>query len=86
VYIAYFLENEDYPGGSTFGYAWIGGLSEAVCLSCAPLANWMVRKCGVWIPTLVGGVCLDLGQIGGGLSKSFAGFAVCMGLVYGLGE
>lgn len=54
VYSAYYLQNNHFEGGSTFGYAWVGGLCVAVALLIAPGVNWLVRKFGFRIPLIFG--------------------------------
>lgn len=44
VYSAYYIQNNHFAGGTTFRYAWVGGLSVAFALACAPLANWLLRR------------------------------------------
>lgn len=44
VYASFYLQNNHFSGGSTFRYAWVGGLSVAFALFCAPLANWLLRR------------------------------------------
>jgi len=54
VYSAYYLQNNHFEGGSTFGYAWVGGLCVAVALLIAPGVNWLVRTFGFRIPLVIG--------------------------------
>ena len=98
VYSSYYLENNYFEGGTTLRYAWVGGLSVAVALGCAPLANLLSRRFGFRIPMMIGEsmlldspddsgvVCVVLGQCMAGICTGFAGFLVCQGLVFGIGE
>jgi hypothetical protein len=54
VYSAYYLQNNHFEGGSTFGYAWVGGLCVAVALLIAPGVNFMVRTFGFRVPLIIG--------------------------------
>lgn len=54
VYSAYYLQNSHFIGGSTFGYAWVGGLCVAIALLIAPGVNWMVGKFGFRVPLVIG--------------------------------
>lgn len=47
VFSSYYLQHNYFEGGSTFRYAWVGGLSVAVALACGPLANWFNRLWGM---------------------------------------
>ena len=54
VYSAYYLQNNHFKGGSTFGYAWVGGLCVAIALLIAPGVNYMVRTFGFRVPLIIG--------------------------------
>ena len=54
VFSAYYLQNNYFEGGSTFRYAWVGGLSVAVALACGPLANWVNRTWGLKFCLIIG--------------------------------
>ncbi|ORY27880.1 major facilitator superfamily domain-containing protein [Naematelia encephala] len=85
VYTSYYIQHNYFSGGSTFRYAWVGGLSVAVALSCGPLANALSRKYGFRTPMMLGALCTVLGQCMAGICHSFATFMVCQGVVFGLG-
>ncbi|KAK8858387.1 hypothetical protein IAR55_002614 [Kwoniella newhampshirensis] len=85
VYSAYYLQHNHFSGGTTLGYAWVGGLSVACALLCGPLANWLSRPFGFRITMLLGAVCIVLGQCMAGICTSFATFLVCQGIVFGMG-
>jgi hypothetical protein len=53
VFTAYYLEN-NYFNASIHDYAWVGGLSVAVALSLAPLANWLTQVSNYRVPLLIG--------------------------------
>ena len=44
VYSAYYLQNNHFAGGSTFRYAWVGGLSVGFALAVAPLVNLCLQR------------------------------------------
>lgn len=54
VYSAYYLQNNYFDGGSTFRYAWVGGLSVATALICGPLANYLSRRFHFRVPMTIG--------------------------------
>jgi hypothetical protein len=54
VYSAYYLEHNYFEGGSTFRYAWVGGLSVAVALLAAPIANLLIRTIHFRVPLVFG--------------------------------
>nr|XP_031859675.1 uncharacterized protein CI109_004950 [Kwoniella shandongensis]KAA5526747.1 hypothetical protein CI109_004950 [Kwoniella shandongensis] len=85
VYSAYYLQNNHFSGGTTLGYAWVGGLSVACALLCGPLANFLSRMFGFRITMLLGAACIVLGQCMAGICKSFWTFLVCQGIVFGVG-
>ncbi|KAI9636267.1 UM00103-like protein [Dioszegia hungarica] len=84
VFTAYYLE-DNYFNASIHDYAWIGGLSVAVALSLAPLANWLTQVSNYRVALLIGATCVVLGQCMAGLCTSFAPFLVCQGVVFGAG-
>jgi len=58
VFSAYYVQNNYFEGGSTFRYAWVGGLSVATALACGPLANLLCRVFGLRVPMVIG-TCLS---------------------------
>lgn len=54
VYSAYYTSNNYFAGGTTLGYAWVGGLSVAVCLLCGPISNYISRKFGFRVALSIG--------------------------------
>ncbi|KIR35552.1 hypothetical protein I352_01827 [Cryptococcus deuterogattii MMRL2647] len=85
VYSAYYASNNYFAGGTTLGYAWVGGLSVAVCLLCGPISNYISRKFGFRVALSIGTVCIVLGQCMAGICHSFGTFLVCQGIVFGIG-
>ncbi|WVQ72898.1 hypothetical protein IAR50_002459 [Cryptococcus sp. DSM 104548] len=85
VYSSYYLANNYFSGGSTLGYAWVGGLSVAVALTMGPAANYLSRTFGFRVPYTIGALCVVLGQCMAGICKSFGTFLVCQGVIFGLG-
>ncbi|WVF69389.1 hypothetical protein IAT40_004165 [Kwoniella sp. CBS 6097] len=85
VYTAYYLQNNYFHGGSTLGYAWVGGLSVASCLLCGPAANFSTGKIGFRATMMLGVVGIVLGQCMAGICKSFGAFLFCQGILFGFG-
>jgi hypothetical protein len=46
IYTSYFLQHNHFAGGSSFNYAWVGGLAVASALVVAPVAKAVLR----WAP------------------------------------
>lgn len=59
VFSAYYQQNNHFEGGSTFRYAWVGGLSVATALACGPLANLLCRVFGLRVPMVIGTFALS---------------------------
>lgn len=54
VFSAYYTQHNYFEGGSTFRYAWVGGLSVAAALASGPLANLLIRMFGLRVPMVLG--------------------------------
>nr|ODN89420.1 hypothetical protein L203_02130 [Cryptococcus depauperatus CBS 7841] len=86
VYSSYYLQNNYFSGGTTLGFAWVGGLSVATALLCGPLSNYLSRIFGFRIAhNPLGTIGIVLGQCMAGICHSFATFLVCQGIVFGFG-
>ncbi|RSH89199.1 hypothetical protein EHS25_002311 [Saitozyma podzolica] len=84
VFSAYYLAYNYYQA-TTLDYAWVGGLSVACSLLCAPLANYLTRRFHFRLPMFMGAVCVSVGQCAAGVCKSFGPFLVCQGVIFGIG-
>ena len=54
VYLAHFEANSTFPGATPLKYSFVGSLSVAIALLCAPLANILTKRFGHRVPMLVG--------------------------------
>ncbi|WVQ80597.1 hypothetical protein IAT38_002702 [Cryptococcus sp. DSM 104549] len=85
VYTSFLIENDYFAGGSALNYAWVGGLSVAVCLLCGPLANYISRRFGFKVCYALGMLGTVLGQCMAGICTTYGTFLVCQGVVFGIG-
>ncbi|EIW66665.1 hypothetical protein TREMEDRAFT_34616 [Tremella mesenterica DSM 1558] len=85
VFEAYYLKNNYYAGGTTFRYAWVGGLQGSLAMLCSPLANTLMRFIGPRNVMLIGTFLAALGQCMAGVCHTFVGFVFCQGVIFGLG-
>ncbi|PMD56279.1 major facilitator superfamily protein [Hyaloscypha bicolor E] len=68
VYLAYYLQNNIFPDGTSFDFALIGGLNFSMAMIVSPLATALTRRYGVHLPMALGILC----QTSGFISASFA--------------
>jgi hypothetical protein len=58
VFLAYYLQNDVFPGATHLDYAFVGSLSIGVALLISPIATVMVREFGTK-PTMLCGALLE---------------------------
>ncbi|KAH7156518.1 major facilitator superfamily domain-containing protein [Dactylonectria macrodidyma] len=85
VFLAYYLQNNTFPGATSLEYAFIGSLSVSCALLISPVATLAVREFGTK-PALFFGVVLESASL---ISASFAykiwHLFLSQGILFGLG-
>lgn len=85
VFLAYYLDNNYYPGASALEFAFVGGLSISQALLISPLATYITRVYGTRT-TLLLGVCLEtIALIGASFTHQIWQLFLSQGLCFGLG-
>ncbi|KAH6900507.1 major facilitator superfamily domain-containing protein [Thelonectria olida] len=85
VFLAYYLENNTYPGATSLDYAFIGSLSVSCALLLSPLATLAVGKLGTR-PTLFIGVAIEgASLICASFSHKIWHLFLTQGIMFGIG-
>lgn len=84
VFLAYYLDNNYYPGASALEFAFVGGLSISLALLISPAATLTTRFYGTNVTLLVGVFFETLALIGASLLAQSGTFSSPKGSVSGL--
>ena len=86
VFLAYYLDNDVFPGGTDVDYAFIGGLNFSVAMLMAPVATYTCRRWYFKWTLGVGVVCLGGGFIAASFAKEIWQLYLSQGLLVGIGS
>ncbi|KAK1148076.1 hypothetical protein N8T08_010711 [Aspergillus melleus] len=85
VFLAYYLDNDVFPGATALEYAFVGSLSLTFLFLTSPIATLAVRKVGIR-PTMFCGVVLETASL---ICASFASHIwhlfLTQGILFGMG-
>ena len=85
VFLAFYLDNDYYPGAGPLDFAFVGGLSISMALLVSPIATSTTRLFGTRVTLLIG-VCLEtLALIGASFTHRIWQLLLSQGLCFGFG-
>ncbi|OBT84632.1 hypothetical protein VE02_05476 [Pseudogymnoascus sp. 03VT05] len=85
VFLSYYLQHGFFPGASPLEYAFVGGLSIAMSQVVSPLATYLIRRWGIYIPLLSGIVLQTSALLGASFATSIWHLFLSQGVCFGLG-
>ena len=85
VFLAYYLNNNYYPGASALEFAFVGGLSISQALLISPLATYITRVYGTRTTLLLGVFLEVLALIGASFTHRIWQLFLSQGLCFGFG-
>ncbi|ERT00272.1 MFS transporter (Mch2) [Sporothrix schenckii 1099-18] len=85
VFLAYYLNNDAFPGASAIEYAFVGGLSISIALLVSPLSTVCVGRFGTRATLLVGIFFETLAFIGASFTRKIWHLMLSQGIAFGIG-
>ena len=85
IFLAYYLDNNYYPGASSLEYAFVGGLSISQALLISPLATYITRVYGTRTTLLLGVFLETLALIGASFTHQIWQLFLSQGACFGFG-
>lgn len=85
VFLAYYLDNNYYPGASALEFAFVGGLSISMALLLSPIATLTTRLYGTNVTLLIGVFFETLALIGASFARQIWHIFLSQGICFGLG-
>ncbi|KAI4204044.1 MAG: hypothetical protein LQ350_001437 [Teloschistes chrysophthalmus] len=85
VFLAYYLQNNYYPGASALQFAFVGGLSISLALVLSPVATLTTRLYGTNVTLLIGVFFETLSLIGASFARQIWHLFLSQGICFGLG-
>ncbi|KAL8854587.1 MAG: hypothetical protein Q9221_000622 [Calogaya cf. arnoldii] len=85
VFLAYYLNNNYYPGATALHFAFVGGLSISQALLVSPIATITTRLYGTNVTLLIGVFLETLALIGASFSRQIWQLFLSQGVCFGLG-
>ncbi|KAL8941452.1 MAG: hypothetical protein Q9216_002225 [Gyalolechia sp. 2 TL-2023] len=85
VFLAFYLDNEYFPGASALDFAFVGGLSISMALLISPLATTTTRLYGTKVTLLLGIAFETLALIGASFAHQIWQLFLSQGVCFGLG-
>ncbi|KFY87562.1 hypothetical protein V500_06892 [Pseudogymnoascus sp. VKM F-4518 (FW-2643)] len=85
VFLSYYLQHGFFPGASPLEYAFVGGLSIAMSQVVSPLATYLIRRFGIYIPLLLGIVLQTAALLGASFATDIWHLFLSQGVCFGLG-
>ncbi len=85
VFLAYYLDNDIFPGATSLQYAFVGSLSIAILMLTSPIATIAVREIGIR-PTMFCGVVLEtISLLCASAATQIWHLFLTQGVVFGMG-
>ena len=85
VFLAFYLDNDYYPGAGPLDFAFVGGLSISMALLVSPIATSTTRLFGTRVTLLIG-VCLEtLALVGASFTHRIWQLLLSQGVCFGFG-
>lgn len=85
VFLAFYLDNDYFPGASALDFAFIGGLSISMALLISPLATTTTRLYGTRVTLLLGVAFETLALIGASFTQQIWQLFLSQGICFGWG-
>lgn len=85
VFLAYYLDNDVFPGGTSLDYAFIGGLNFSMAMLMAPVATYTCRHFHFKLTLAAGVVCLSGGFIAASFASQIWQLFLSQGVLVGIG-
>ncbi|KAL8674556.1 MAG: hypothetical protein Q9168_001074 [Polycauliona sp. 1 TL-2023] len=85
VFLAYYLDNDYYPGATALQFAFVGGLSISQALLVSPIATITTRLYGTNVTLLIGVFLETLALIGASFTREIWQLFLSQGVCFGLG-
>ena len=85
VFLSYYLANNYYPGATSLGFAFVGGLSISQALLVSPIATTTTRLFGTRVTLLIGVGFEALALIGASFTHKIWQLFLTQGVCFGLG-
>ncbi|KFZ18426.1 hypothetical protein V502_04102, partial [Pseudogymnoascus sp. VKM F-4520 (FW-2644)] len=85
VFLSYYLQHGFFPGASPLEYAFVGGLSIAMSQVVSPLATYLIRRFGIYIPLILGIVLQTAALLGASFATDIWHLFLSQGVCFGLG-
>lgn len=85
VFLAYYLQNNVYPGASDLEFAFIGGLSISQALMVSPIATSVTRLYGTRVTLSIGIFLQTLALVGASFTKEIWQLILSQGFCFGWG-
>lgn len=84
-FLAHYLAADLYPGVTPLEYAFIGGLSLALCQACSPVATISSRVLGTRITLFIGVVLQTAALLGASWANQIWHLFLSQGVLFGMG-
>lgn len=85
MFLAYYLDNEYYPGAGPLDFAFVGGLSISMALFVSPVATSTTRLYSTRVTLLIGVALEALALIGASFTHSIWQLFLSQGVCFGFG-
>ncbi|KAL6890397.1 major facilitator superfamily domain-containing protein [Trichoderma evansii] len=85
VFLAYYLAHDHFPGATPLQFAFVGGLSFSVAFIVSPLATILLRKVGLRVTVITGGLFISGAYVAASFSKTIWQLILSQGVCYGVG-
>ncbi|KAE8550655.1 hypothetical protein TMatcc_008702 [Talaromyces marneffei ATCC 18224] len=85
VYLAFYLDNNYFPGASSLGYSFVGGTNFLAALWVAPFVNILARHAGTKACMLLGSSLISGGLVAASFAREFWQLMITQGIMVGAG-
>lgn len=85
VFLAFYLDNDYYPGAGPLDFAFVGGLSISMALFVSPVATSTTRLFGTRVTLLIGVALEALALIGASFTHKIWQLFLSQGVCFGFG-
>jgi MFS family permease len=85
VFLAYYLDNNVFPGGTALDYAFVGGLNFSMAMLMAPLATKTCRHFHMKFTLAAGILCISGGFIAASFTTAIWQLFLSQGVLVGMG-
>ncbi|KFY57751.1 hypothetical protein V497_05302 [Pseudogymnoascus sp. VKM F-4516 (FW-969)] len=85
IFLSYYLSHSFFPSATPLHYAFVGGLSIAMSQVVSPLATFLIRRHGIYVPLLLGLVLQTAALLGASFAWQIWHLFLSQGVCFGLG-